>query len=406
MPGKTAAVASRPRRRLTFVPGGRIADLGLPPHSRVHLTIAGACVKSKEDTWSDEDEGRRVYCVAYECPSRCQESAAAEDGEDLCEEEIGSSRPTQGTGLEWRFDVAVQVSVECGLRVELWEHSTLSDDTLLAVASTDSVSSISAEASSTPLTSRATLTLLPPGEGLANAEEEEGWFKSGVVALHYPSAAADLVSREVSSGIGGRALVQKRIGVLHVTVWEARALRTIGKKGAYVLASVGAQVHQMEPKQGRGCWFGETISPEWGEAMEFDVFNITDDLRVQVLEAHNMRKDRVIGQVLVPLSSLLMGLGTAPAQDMWYEILPPVSPMSHNRTGQYRTAMRGTRVGGYGLPRPDQPLGFICFGTELRIAAPAPLLYLTPRGNGRHPRNTLAWKGASGGGGAGAGVVE
>jgi hypothetical protein len=345
-----------------------IGDLGLLPDSRVNVTIARAKVVFKHASQSVGGGGRFCYIAIQE----------GEDGQI-----IGATKSTEGAKLHWHeeFQWYSTFSVPLGRDVllRLWEYEA-SGHTLLAQASVP-FSSLCLDGScpvtklEIPLIRRKETSMdadiegdagsaasLVPGdddddEGDDDDEDESDSVEEAILVLEMPSAIAEL-----TAPLPPQAESEAQsLGVVRVIVWGARELQTGGKSkdGSYTVVASLDGISQEAP---------------FDTFLEFQVHSITSDLRCSVLVGS---KRKCQGQVIIPLTSLTSRWRACPPQNRWFEVLPPVPSLTHNRGGKYRPAMVGSRVDGFGLPRPETPLGFLKLGVELRVRKPVPMLHIS-----------------------------
>ncbi|CAM9579906.1 unnamed protein product [Chrysoparadoxa australica] len=341
----------------------RVGDLSLEDGARIKVMLVGAkvCWEDDQDR-SQEDQRRFCYCVAHE--------QGVDDGE-MMDEELGTTRPTESANLhrhmEWHWRTTFEVAVSKLMRVELWELHNLYGHSYLGSVLVP-IQDLQLEPIKESQVTRIEVALEP-------SEEEGDGIREGTVLLELHSDPQALLATpsEDTRDRTSRLTSAGRLGVLRVIVWQGMAIHS-NKRPTSVHVHLDNQWHMTADSTANST----KSSPVYDASFEFDVFDITKDLRIKVMERTATRRKKVIGQVIIPLTSLIDKWHAKPPRDQWYEVLPAIEEAFYNRFGQYRTAMSGTRAEGFGLPRPDEPLGFLKLGTELRLAKPAPLIYLSP----------------------------
>jgi Ca2+-dependent lipid-binding protein len=115
-------------------------------------------------------------------------------------------------------------------------------------------------------------------------------------------------------------LVGKPIGVVRLSLWEARDLRNVeavtrGKSDPYVRVVSGSQV------RARTQVIDNNLSPEWGEFHYIPVHGMREDLTLEVMDWNAKTKDKLLGTTTLRMKDLIHEFSGPKKDDpnRWYE---------------------------------------------------------------------------------------
>jgi hypothetical protein len=122
-------------------------------------------------------------------------------------------------------------------------------------------------------------------------------------------------------------------------------------------------------------WCKEGQAPDPKASFEFDVTDLTGNIQLSIMDDKKVLKDHVLGQVIVPLTSLYTpNFGIVPLRMEWHELFPAPSENLRDTTTNRLFAAENT-VKGAGMPRPKRSLGFLQIEIGLTLN---PTLYAPP----------------------------
>ncbi|CAO3598044.1 unnamed protein product [Absidia cylindrospora] len=129
-----------------------------------------------------------------------------------------------------------------------------------------------------------------------------------------------VVMTSLIHGPTGPAVYRKPIGVVRLSLWEARDLRNVegvtgGKSDPYVRVMSGSQV------RARTQVIDNNLYPEWGEFHYVPVHSMREDLTLEVVDWNAKSKDKLLGSTVLHMKDLVNEL-SGPRKDdpnKWYE---------------------------------------------------------------------------------------
>jgi hypothetical protein len=152
-------------------------------------------------------------------------------------------------------------------------------------------------------------------------------------------------------------------GVFSLEICEGTAIHTGGGKKHPPSVCISAL---LGPCKVHTDVIERCANPKFNAAFELEVRDITADLYISVLVATAPAETTLFGRVSVPLASLLTMQGTVPAEEKWFEILPP-SPAARGGDAEHTFESAIAQVPGSGLPRPSTPLGYLRLKYKLEL---------------------------------------
>ncbi|KAI8337582.1 C2 domain-containing protein [Chlamydoabsidia padenii] len=118
----------------------------------------------------------------------------------------------------------------------------------------------------------------------------------------------------------GPSVYRKPIGVVRLSLWEARDLRNVeavtrGKSDPYVRVISGSQV------RARTQVIDNNLSPEWGEFHYVPVHGMREDLVLEVMDWNAKTKDKLLGSTTLRIKDLVNELSGPDKENpnRWYE---------------------------------------------------------------------------------------
>lgn len=155
--------------------------------------------------------------------------------------------------------------------------------------------------------------------------------------------------------------IETTIAKVQLVVWQGKALNS--KYPCYAVVgllgsnNISRQRHRSQTKTNPSNLIFDYFS-------ELDIFNILHgDILIELWEEHTLSSNKLLGQVIIPLSWLLSP-GVIDGNNMeicgWFELFPTTVINRYNRYGQYRPYIKGIpTTSGYGLIRAEKPIGLI-----------------------------------------------
>jgi len=167
------------------------------------------------------------------------------------------------------------------------------------------------------------------------------------------------------------------VGKLRVNVLQAKALgkrkaETVrGPRRVYVRTNFEGQYKTTPTVNGPDpVWLpSESEGKEVKALWELEVTDIKGDLVLMVMDDRKVISDAAIGQVVIPISSLLEGFNPQPRQTKWYELFPGPDLVHLDTTENKLRAAEHKVKGkknqpGVGMPKPPAALGFLQVDVE------------------------------------------
>ncbi|KAI9011886.1 C2 domain-containing protein [Phycomyces nitens] len=108
----------------------------------------------------------------------------------------------------------------------------------------------------------------------------------------------------ISEGLGGHGFENPPVGVVRLTLWEARDLRNVeavtnGKSDPYVRVLSGNQIRATTEV------VDNNLYPEWGEIHYIPIHSPKEDLLLEVMDWNQRTKDKSLGVTEVHMSTLV-----------------------------------------------------------------------------------------------------
>lgn len=174
--------------------------------------------------------------------------------------------------------------------------------------------------------------------------------------------------------------IEKPIASVQVVVWQGKSINS--KYPCYCVTGMLGS-NNIDQQRHRSLARQNPSNPIFDFYSELDVFNVLNgDLVIEIWSQHSIRADKSLGQVIIPLS-WIMSPGCVDGNNMhvdgWFELFPTTCRSRNNRYGQYRPYVRGIPLStGYGLQRPDKPIGLIKIDVRLVLHGAVPRLPALP----------------------------
>lgn len=219
------------------------------------------------------------------------------------EEKIKTKPMKKNANPKWEKDVEVLVvdMTEVTMRVEVQEASSFASDVSIGSWSSSLLNIFD------------------------KIEENEGWWdlmrkKTKVGRIRISAEWKPIIMTGLAESLGSHGFNTPAIGVVRLTMWEARGLKNVegvggGKSDPYVRVKSGVQVRAQTDV------VDNNLNPEWGTILYVPIHSIKEDLTLEVMDWNASSKDKSLGVVDLSVKELvkLCAEGEGDSLQKWHE---------------------------------------------------------------------------------------
>ncbi|KAG2172009.1 hypothetical protein INT43_001486 [Umbelopsis isabellina] len=156
-------------------------------------------------------------------------------------------------------------------------------------------------------------------------EENEGWWdlmrkKTKVGRIRISAEWKPVIMTGLAESLGSHGFNTPAIGVIRLTLWEARNLKNVesvggGKSDPYVRVKSGVQVRAQTDV------VDNNLNPEWGSILYVPIHSIKEDLTLEVMDWNANSKDKSLGVVDLTVKELVKQCaeGEGDSLQKWHE---------------------------------------------------------------------------------------
>jgi hypothetical protein len=129
--------------------------------------------------------------------------------------------------------------------------------------------------------------------------------------------------------------IPKRIGYVRIVTWQGKSLDT------NYCVFVRTFINTIGSASYRSSLILNPHNPIFDHLSEIDIYSLQGDIIIALWENHAMRQDRILGQVIIPITWVLQCMNVTNLSNVatlsgWFEVFPYNKPSKYNRGGQYR----------------------------------------------------------------------